>query len=123
MEIVYTRQKTQRESSISVFHLVNPSTTPWKSLLEPINALYNLKIVDMEQWVEELKQITAPTPDDLEDKPALKLLGFYQSLIEGQGALSVPLEKQHTKAASPTMKSLSPITPDMMETWLKQWAF
>lgn len=123
MDIIHTRQKTQRESSLSVFHLVNPSTTPWKSLLEPINAVYNLEVVEMEQWVEELKKFTAPTPEDLSNKPALKLLGFYQSLVEGEGALSVPLEKQYTKAASPTMRSLSPITPKMMENWLRQWAF
>ena len=123
MDIIHTRQKTQRESSLSVFHLVNPSTTPWESLLEPIHALYKLESVEMAQWIEELKQITAPTAEDLANKPALKLLGFYQSLVEGQGALSVPLEKEHTKAASTTMRSLSPITPDMMANWLKQWAF
>lgn len=123
MDIIHTRQKTQRESSLSVFHLVSPSITPWESLLEPIQALYKLESVEMVQWIEELKQITAPTPEDLANKPALKLLGFYQSLVEGQGALSVPLEKEHTKAASTTMRSLSPITPDMMANWLKQWAF
>ena len=77
----------------------------------------------MEQWVKELNKTTTPTPEDLTNKPALKLLGFYQSLVEGEGALSVPLEKQYTKAASPTMRSLSPITPKMMENWLRQWAF
>lgn len=77
----------------------------------------------MEQWIEELKQIKSPTREDLANKPALKLLSFYQSLVEGQGVLSVPLEIEHTKAASATMRSLPPITPDMMANWLKQWAF
>lgn len=77
----------------------------------------------MEQWIEELRQIKSPTTEDLAGKPALTLLEFYQSLVEGQGALSVPLEMERTKAASPTMRSLPPITPDMMANWLKQWAF
>lgn len=77
----------------------------------------------MKEWVEELKNIDAPTPEVLASKPALKLLPFYESLIDGQGALSVPLEMKQTKAASATMRSLSPITTDMMMSWLRQWAF
>lgn len=123
MDIIHTRHKANEENLLSVFHLVNPSTTPWKSLLEPINAVYGLKSVNIEQWIEELKEIKAPTPEDLANKPALKLLHFYQGLAEGQGTLSVPLEIKHTKAASATMRSLPPISPDMMANWLKQWAF
>lgn len=123
MDIVHTRRKAQRESRLRVFHLVNPSTTSWKSLLGPIHSLYGLEDVDIEHWIEELEQIRTPTPEDLANKPALKLLGFYRSLVEGEGALSVPLELSHTKAASSTMRSLPPITPDMMANWLKQWAF
>ena len=48
---------------------------------------------------------------------------FYRSLIEGEGALSVPLSLERAKAASATMRSLSPTTPNLMMNWLKQWAF
>lgn len=77
----------------------------------------------MEQWIKELRQIQSPTTEDFARKPALKLLEFYQSLVDGQGVLSVPLEMERAKAASPTMRSLPPITPDIMTNWLKQWAF
>lgn len=123
MDIVHTRQETQLERRFAVFHLVNPTTTSWDSLLEPITAVCGCGSVEMVQWIEELKQIENPTPQDLTDKPALKLLGFYQSLVEGEGALSAPIDIRNTKAASATMRSLSPITPDMMVNWLKQWNF
>jgi hypothetical protein len=123
VEIVHTRRKAQREIPFSVFHLVNPTLTTWKSLLDPIQEIYRLQEVEMEQWIKELRQIKSPTTEDLARKPALKLLDFYQSLVEGQGALSVPLEMERAKAASPTMRSLLPITPDMMRNWLKQWSF
>ncbi|KAJ5766758.1 uncharacterized protein N7511_004374 [Penicillium nucicola] len=123
VEIVHARRKIPLETTLSVFHLVNPIVTTWKSLLKPIHDMYALEEVGIEQWIEELRRIKIPTREDLASKPALKLLGFYQSLVEGEGALSVPLEMEHTKAASPTMKSLPPITPDMMAKWLNQWAF
>lgn len=91
--------------------------------MEPIHAKYQVEAVDMESWIAELKQIKNPQPEDLSTKPALKLLDFYQSLVEGQGALSVPIEMKQAKAASKTMGSLLPITPCMMANWLNQWDF
>lgn len=123
IEIVHERQNTQLDSAFAVFHLINPTAITWKSLLEPIHAMYGTEEVTMEKWVEELKQTVSLTPDDLASKPALKLLPFYQSLVEGEGALSVPLEMENTKVASATMRSLSPITPAMMANWVRQWAF
>ena len=123
MEIVHTRQKTQLESRFAVFHLVNPTPTTWKLLLEPIHTFYAVQVVEMKHWIEELERISSPSDEDLANKPALKLLDFYRSLVEGEGALSVPLSLEQARAASRTMRSLTPITPDLMMNWLKQWGF
>lgn len=85
--------------------------------------MYAVQVVEMKDWIEELDQVRAVIPEDLAHKPALKLLEFYRSLIEGQGALSVPLSMENTKLASASMRSMPPITPDLMGTWLKQWSF
>lgn len=84
-----------------------------------------LNTVNMEAWLQELQRTKAPTAQDLLNKPALKLLPFYESLVEGGdlAALSVPLDVRNTKAASATMRALPPITPNMMATWLNQWGF
>lgn len=85
--------------------------------------MYAVQVVEMKDWIKELEKVTTIRQEDLENQPALKLLGFYRSLVEGQGALSVPLAMENTKAASPSMRSMPPITPDMMGNWLRQWAF
>lgn len=75
------------------------------------------------EWVNELESITNPSPAEVTAKPALKLLNFYQGLVEGEGALSAPIEVEKTKEASITMKSMRPISTELMANWVKQWNF
>ncbi|KAL4899350.1 male sterility protein-domain-containing protein [Aspergillus multicolor] len=126
--IVEILHSCQREDTFKVFHQVNPTPPTWESLLRPIHNMYpGMNTVLMEQWVEDLKLIQAPTARELASKPALKLLGFYEGLIgsveNGVGSLSVPLDTTNIKGASATMQSLSSITPEMLSNWLQQWAF
>lgn len=129
VDIVHSRSKKENESAFGVFHLVNPTSTSWESLLPAIHAMYShengLETVRMESWVQELHQIKYPSAEDLESKPALKLMPFYESLVAGGGlaALSVSLDVRNTNAASATMRALPRISPDMMATWLNQWGF
>lgn len=77
----------------------------------------------MSEWIEELERIEKPTAEDLAAIPALKLLGFYKSLVQGEGALSVPLCVERTKEASRTMQGLGAISEKLMGNWLRQWGF
>jgi len=77
----------------------------------------------MKDWIEELERIEKPSAEGLAAKPALKLLDFYKSLVQGEGALSVPLSMERTKEASVTMQGLGPISGELMGNWLKQWGF
>lgn len=106
-----------------MFHLINPSATSWESLLPAIQERYNVQPIEMSEWVNELESITNPSPAEVAVKPALKVLGFYQGLVEGEGALSAPMEVEKTKEASITMKSMRPISIELMANWLKQWNF
>jgi hypothetical protein len=103
--------------------LVNPSATSWESLLPSIQERYNVQPVSMSEWVDELESITNPSPEDVTTKPALKLLDFYRGLVEGEGTLSAPIEVEKTKDASTTMKSMEPISAELMSNWLNQWNF
>ncbi|KAB8223675.1 hypothetical protein BDV33DRAFT_166905 [Aspergillus novoparasiticus] len=122
-ELIQTRSTSQTDSPCSVFHLVNPSATSWESLLPAVQERYNVQPIEMSEWVTELESITNPSPAEVAAKPALKLLGFYQGLVEGEGALSAPIEVEKTKEASITMKSMRPISIELMANWLKQWSF
>jgi hypothetical protein len=78
----------------------------------------------MKDWVHDLEQIDNPTPADLVEKPALKLLDFYRGLTHELSALSYPMELTKTKEASETMRTrCQPVDGPMMENWLRQWAF
>ncbi|EFR05300.1 ochratoxin A non-ribosomal peptide synthetase [Nannizzia gypsea CBS 118893] len=123
IEIVESRRMTEAESRCSVFHLVNPSTTPWESLLMPLHENYAVQRVSMKEWIEELEKIRNPSDQDMLTKPALKLLPFYKSLVEGEGALSAPISVTRAREASRTMQSMGPISADLMATWVNQWRF
>ncbi|KAB8237367.1 uncharacterized protein BDW43DRAFT_297701 [Aspergillus alliaceus] len=89
-ELIHTRSTIRADSRCSVFHLVNPLATSWESLLPSVQERYNVQPVEVSEWVNELE----------------KLLTFYQGLVEGEGALSAPIEMEKSKEASTTMKSM-----------------
>ena len=55
--------------------------------------------------------------------PGIKLLDFYGSMGQEGAEDEVMLETEQTRAASESMKKLTPVGKDWMETWLGQWAF
>ncbi|KAJ6092951.1 hypothetical protein N7486_008240 [Penicillium sp. IBT 16267x] len=124
IDIVHTRHRDQSEFPHAVFHLTNYKTASWSLLIPAIQQKYNLEPVEFAAWVAELESIRSPSSAQVAEKPALKLLSFYQGLVdETKAALSVALDVQKTKAASKTMNSLQPITASLMSNWLEQWNF
>ncbi|KAJ9237119.1 putative nonribosomal peptide synthetase [Paecilomyces variotii] len=122
LELVATRRNTQADHRCAVFHLVNPSAASWTSLIAPVQKHYAVEAVDPSEWINDLEKIEHPSDDDVARLPALKLLDFYRSLFHNQ-AMSAPMDVRKTIEASATMKSLGPIGPQLMDNWLKQWAF
>ncbi|KAK2861154.1 putative NRPS-like protein biosynthetic cluster [Arthroderma sp. PD_2] len=121
LEIIHSRRATEVESRCSVFHLVNPSTTSWECLLSSIHDSCAVQRVSMKDWITELERIEKPSALDISTKPALKLLPFYRSLVEGEGALSVPISVEKARGASQAMRSMEPISAGLMANWLRQW--
>lgn len=105
-----------------VFHVANPQTTAWEPLCTAICQQYGIHTVDLPQWTVDLEK-EAPSVPDIASRPAVKLLDFYRGLADGSGTLAVQLSTERAQAASPTLRSLGPITPSMMVNWLKQWNF
>jgi hypothetical protein len=121
VEIVNTRHQSS-EQPWAVFHLTNPETAPWSSLIPAIQAQYPVEPVDFAAWVADLESIPNPSSVDLASKPALKLLSFYHGLQE-EGGMSVPLDVRRARDASRSMRSLGPISATLMQNWLQQWQF
>lgn len=129
VELIETRRQTQSSTrgNCPAFNLINPSRTPWASLIPAVQRHYpHIQPVDLTTWVNELAQLAATNPPEAEvaAKPALKLLDFYRGLLSTQGGgLSSPMEQRQTKEGSATMRSLGRIDEALMENWLRQWAF
>ncbi|TQB68175.1 hypothetical protein MPDQ_003886 [Monascus purpureus] len=124
LELVDTRRKTQSDTRCAAFHLINPSVTTWGSLLPAIQKRYkDIQPVEFSDWIRELESIQDPSAEEIAAKPGIKILDFYRALLDGEGALSAPIEVGDTKQASPTMGALGPISAELMGNWLNQWNF
>ncbi|KAJ5818350.1 hypothetical protein N7474_003941 [Penicillium riverlandense] len=122
-ELVNTRHGNRSLDLCTAFHLTNPSTVPWSSLIPAIQEKYSgVEPVDLAEWVGELEKIEKPTAADVAQKPGLKLLDFYKSLLS-EKSLVVELEVKRTQEASATMRTLEPISVALMSNWLQQWRF
>lgn len=122
IELIFA-QHTDSTHECSVFHLTNPKTTPWQSLIPAIQEVYPVEPVDFSAWVADLESITSPTSTEVLEKPALKLLSFYRGIASNNVALPVALDCQNSQRASATMRSLEPISATLMSNWLRQWSF
>ncbi|KAJ5654047.1 hypothetical protein N7490_001050 [Penicillium lividum] len=121
-ETVRTRRTTQEDEPCAAFHIVNPKVTEWPSLIPAVTKFFDVEPVDFKTWIQSLESFTSPTQDDLKDKPALKILDFFQGVaaIEEAGPWT---ETTKTQAASRTLRELKAIDAPLMENWMNQWKF
>ena len=110
-----------------VYNLCNPEPGPWAELVKVMKRTWGpeTREVTLKEWVDILER-SPKERNDYEDKPALKLLPFFKSLLEGTSAglgTQVVWETTHGQAGSRVMAALEPVNQEWMEKWLKQWQF
>ena len=124
MELVF-RPATQAESSIETYHAVNPDITTWAALLSHVKAGMDPEpiTVPLTTWVKNLRASsgTSLTTQDLEANPALKLVNFYESLLNTKKSFAI-LETSKTEKASSTLRNLGPVKGEWMTKWISQWS-
>ncbi|PWY94539.1 NRPS-like enzyme [Aspergillus sclerotioniger CBS 115572] len=122
LEILHHRHREATSAPRhAVFHLTNPSRVPWYSLIPAIQERYPVEEVSLTDWVDALGSEQDSSSDDLVDKPALKLLNFYNGMADGTDSPILSVER--SKEASPAMASLEPVSVAQMANWLNQWEF
>lgn len=114
-------QEAEGSSGAVVYHTVNPRVTAWEKLvpaiLTALDGTNNVEVVSLETWLKALRDSESKTAD-IAVNPALKLMEFFQDLING----SAPdLDTERTARSSPTLASLSSVQPVWMENWTRQW--
>lgn len=112
------RVRTFRGSEMKVYHCVNPRKTHWDTLLPAIQPLLGVHtVIPSQKWVELLEKSEDEASTD--KNPAAKLVTFYKFLVEAE--MQVPLETKHSEEASRTLRTMTPITGEMMARWLRRW--
>ena len=112
----------QYDNFCRVYHLVNPKRCGYGDLLPVIRDSFrsSLKMLSFEDWVRELELVE---DQDLNTKPALKLLDFYKYLVskKRQGSPTVTLSTERTVDASDSLAKMEAIKPLWMDRWMKSW--
>ncbi|TLS23900.1 hypothetical protein PpBr36_08764 [Pyricularia pennisetigena] len=119
---VLPNRKDWNQDNTGYFHGVNPRSSKWSELAPHVREFYGSRIkeiVPIEKWVELLEKSASDTKN-VEKNPGVKLLDFYQGLLQGK---SVKFNMKRTCELSPTMASLEAVTPDLMKNWCRQWGF
>lgn len=110
-----------------VYHVVNPSSRPWSTLVPTVTAGLGLDTdKNVIPWVEWLAALEASeTAGDYENNPGLNLIPFYRSVTTAgdAGRQLAVLQTILAQKRSPTLKSMEAVSPTWMDEWMTQWAF
>ena len=108
--------------SARVYHVVNPRTFSWKSLIPAVNEicnLGNLTIVPFGEWIKALRKSAPETfeKQEIEKNPAIKLLDFFEDLPRAK----IPkLSTVETQKRSRRLREMGPVKPEDMKRWMQQ---
>jgi thioester reductase-like protein len=120
---IATAKRSQGDGSADVAHLVNPRMSSWSSLVpavqKALGGAEKVKIVSFAEWVEKLTGLPR-TEKDIKNKPAIKLIDFFQNLVVEGG---VPrLATVRTAKMSRTLKETRAVDEKMMQIWIAAWS-
>lgn len=112
-------------TSAVVFHAANPDRTSWATLLpnvaQCLGAEKQIQIVPLPQWVSALRE-SAKEMKVVAVNPAIKLLDFYERL-EKDTKSRIVLDNSKACTMSPTLATMTAVNGELIENWMRQWAF
>ena len=125
------QNKGTKKDEPAVWHIVNPETISWTTLLPAVQASLGAQaeVEDFVDWVDALKASATreSVMQDVEINPAVKLVRFFEDVqdkaVRFPKASSATLDTFVTVKSSRTLGSLPPVTPEWMELWMQQWQF
>ncbi|ESK96633.1 nonribosomal peptide [Moniliophthora roreri MCA 2997] len=110
------------EGTSGTFHVTNPTPTPWADLVPSIQK--NLVTVDgslpelikMDEWIQRLKDCDQSP----EDNPAIKLVAFFENIIQGKG-IRCRLATDKTRRLSPSLSKVPVVDGNIMAGFIDYW--
>jgi thioester reductase-like protein len=107
------------------FHVINPRTSRWSNLAPSLAQTLQeqtgkrVEIVSFGAWVEALRQCPM-TAQEMEKKPAIKLLDFYEGLQAEHGSLP-RLATGETEGVSRALGNVEAISAELVQAWIRTW--
>ncbi|KIP12212.1 hypothetical protein PHLGIDRAFT_508051 [Phlebiopsis gigantea 11061_1 CR5-6] len=111
-------------------NVVHPRPTDWATVLVGLQKELGdrVPLVPPAQWMDELElRSTRPSPEDVENIPALKLVDFFRAFMRGPddqsdgGVLKLEFETTRLISSSQTMKELQSMSEEDAEMWVRYW--
>lgn len=127
----------QQQNPISVFHPLNPHPVRWDlvrdTVLHSLESITQtpMEVIPLTSWLEKVRQDSEAAArqgsgaQQLEDyvqrNPAVKLLGFYDSLLDAESYSGGELEIEGTLARSEKMRALEGVSAEWVRKWVREW--
>lgn len=113
------------EDGAKVFNLVNPERVSWSEIAPSVAKWLGSKVelVSLGTWLHALKKLDAGDEEVLEKHPALKIVGFFESLYSDGAEAGLIFETEGAQKNSEKMRNLGPISEEMMGLWMSQWGY
>ncbi|OJJ46414.1 hypothetical protein ASPZODRAFT_16181 [Penicilliopsis zonata CBS 506.65] len=129
VELSSSLSLTSSTGTLRVFNCVNPRSIPWSDLISIIveeltsTGGSSIGTISFQEWLARLQSSSGSVDADaLRQNPAVKLLEFYQQLLEdNQTRDPVRLSTVHTARVSPSLACLQPIQAEWMRGWIREW--
>lgn len=116
------------DHSFDRFNIVNPQTVQWNDLVEAVSEFYHkqgclLEVVEYGDWLNALRQIDLSS-EQVDRYPGLKLTEFYEDMgrVENR-KVQLATNRSVQVVSSSSLAKLQPINSQLVEKWLKGWAF
>lgn len=109
-------------SEARVLHAVNPRRVCWSTLLDdlrPSCQLENIEVVEFADWIASLRDISNDETVALDRVPSVKLLDFYEALLEDETRPVYDTTK--STACSGALHETSCIQAEWLQNWIGQW--
>ncbi|KAJ7625844.1 acetyl-CoA synthetase-like protein, partial [Roridomyces roridus] len=101
-------------------NVVHPRPVPWDFVMSCVADFTKLPLTPFAEWMQKLRdRESGATVEDLEDIPALKLLGFLNTPMTGEG--DVGFDTTKAQELSRSIRVLAPLEGDDVRRWMKYW--
>lgn len=121
---------------LQVFHAVNPHIVSWSELLPVVQHALGqsgegIRTVPYSDWVDLLQSASDSSASSQEPaiaeetvfrNPGIKLLDFYESLLDTNGSkLLARLDITKTSKSSKSLSGLEPVSAEWLKGWIEGW--